>query len=107
MARGKKTGGRQRGTPNKATVLKRKDLEALSAMLLDTEAYEQSLVQRIIEGRAPQIEMFLLQHRYGTPKSSLELTGKDGGPVEIADARDRLFTRLTALAAGKPSPDGD
>jgi hypothetical protein len=48
----------------------------------------------------------------GERKNVTELTGKDGGPIEVSDAHAKLATRLAALAerqrpAGTPGqPDG-
>lgn len=44
--------------------------------------------------------------QYGRNVTQMELTGKDGGPIAVTEARDLLAARLTALAepgrAGAP-----
>ena len=49
---------------------------------------------------------FLVENRYGKPKESVELTGKDRGPIEINDAREHIAGRLAEYAA-KQSAQGD
>ena len=39
-------------------------------------------------------------------RSSHELTGKDGGPIEVADARERLASRIASIAT-RSRPPGD
>jgi hypothetical protein len=72
MAKGKKTGGRQKGTPNKATAAVK---EAL------TEAFDGlgGIPALIKWGRANATEFYKLWSRL-LPQ---EVTGKDGGPIQI------------------------
>lgn len=42
---------------------------------------------------------------YGKPKESIELSGKDGGPIEIDDARERIASRLAEYAAKQSAQD--
>lgn len=67
--------GRELGVSNKISnlVVARKALEMASS------------------GRFPDMTKFWLKSRAGWKETSgLELTGKDGGPVEISSARDKL-----------------
>lgn len=42
----------------------------------------------------------------GERKNVTELTGKDGGPIEVSDARERILSRLASLAAGATAAGG-
>lgn len=79
MAKGQKTGGRVKGTPNKATREIREELARLF-----TPEYFETLPNRLREGKlAPAIEAKLLAYRYGEPRQTMELTGEGGGPVRV------------------------
>lgn len=39
------------------------------------------------------------------PATKLEHTGKDGGPIEVSDVRDRLAARIAALAVASEESD--
>ena len=43
--------------------------------------YRKQLQMRLIEGRAPHIELFYLQHLYGKPVDKHELSGPEGGAI--------------------------
>jgi hypothetical protein len=52
----------------------------------------------------------VLAYGWGKPSQAVELTGKDGGPVEVSDARERITARLAALVStvgGGQGPGGD
>jgi hypothetical protein len=55
MAKGRKTGGRQAGTLNKATV----EIRDVARRLLEDPDYQRSLRARLLDGRAPQVEVLL------------------------------------------------
>jgi len=40
------------------------------------------------------------------PATKTEVTGKDGGPIEVSDVRDRLAARIAALAAAGEENSG-
>jgi len=70
FARGRiKTGGRQVGTPNQATI----EIKDFSRSILEDTSYQTKLRQRIIDGDAPQIEQLLYHYGYGRPKTELEV----------------------------------
>lgn len=76
MAEGKKTGGRQKGTPNKLTATA-KDTIAQCAMLLEQNG--RTLYNWVSE--APENEKAFWVQIY--PKLlPLQLTGEDGGPID-------------------------
>ncbi len=64
-----KTGGRQVGTPNQATI----EIKDFSRSILEDTSYQTKLRQRIIDGDAPQIEQLLYHYGYGRPKNELEV----------------------------------
>lgn len=70
MAKGKKTGGRVPGTPNKAT----REIKDSSRLLVEDLAYQASLKQRLEEGKAPHMETLLFQYAYGKPKETTDST---------------------------------
>jgi len=77
---GRKTGGRKKGTPNKATA----DVRALCTKLLADADYVANFKQRLQEGKlAPHVEALLWHYAYGKPAEHIEVGGDDGGPVEV------------------------
>jgi hypothetical protein len=82
MAKGKKTGGRQAGTPNRATQAAR---EAIAAFVDGNADRLQGWLDQIAEEKGPQaaFECFSTLLEYHVPKlARQETTGKDGGPQE-------------------------
>ena len=71
MASGRKTGGRRAGTPNKAT----REIRDAARRLLEEPAYLRSVRARLLEGKAPQLEVLLHHYAYGKPKDIVEQTG--------------------------------
>lgn len=46
----------------------------------------------------------------GAVPRAVELTGAEGGPIEVSDvsgSRDKLATRLAALTLGRGAPEGN
>jgi hypothetical protein len=77
---GRKTGGRKKGTPNKATA----DVRALCTQLLTDPAYVANFTERLHAGKlAPHVEALLWHYAYGKPVEHLEVGGEDGRPVEV------------------------
>ncbi len=71
MAKGKKTGGRRPGTPNRTT----HEIRGVSRALLEDPAYVESLQGRLREGKAPHMEVLLHHYAYGKPKDTVEQVG--------------------------------
>lgn len=79
MALGRKTGGRAKGTPNKATA----DIKAAASQygeralqtLVDIATTGESEAARVAAANA------ILDRAYGKPKQSVEATGADGTPL--------------------------
>lgn len=67
----KKSRGRPKGVPNKATVEVR---EAAQKIVQDPE-YLKSLTERLLAGRAPHIESLLWLFAYGRPKEQPSTEG--------------------------------
>ena len=80
MAKGRKTGGRQPGSSNKATV----EAKAACAALVDDPAYRAALAERLRAGKlAPAVECMLWHYAKGKPTEPVAVAGSDGGPLEI------------------------
>src|SRR5690348_11807102 len=69
--KGKKTGGRQKGTPNKATA----EVKEFARQCLEDPAYQKALKVRLKEGEAPQIEALLYHYAYGKPRETIQHEG--------------------------------
>lgn len=81
MAAGKKTGGRGKGVPNKATAAKAKAVEASGLTPLD---YMLTVLRDITETKENRMWAAEKAAPYVHPKlANVEHTGKDGGPVAV------------------------
>ena len=70
--KGRKTGGRRKGTPNKVTA----EAQAVCAGIVDDPTYRTKLVARAKAGElAPAIEAMLWHYAYGKPKEQVEVSG--------------------------------
>lgn len=92
-----KSGGRQKGTPNKITA----DIREL-AQQFGEEAIK-SLVEIVRDGEAPHAARVaaikeVLDRGYGKAKQGVELTGAEGGPLET-------ITRIELVALDGDSTD--
>lgn len=81
-APGERRGGRQVGTPNKATA----DVKALAGQYAEAAFQELARLATKAESEAARVAAIkeLLDRAYGKPKQSTEVTGLDQGPVAIA-----------------------
>lgn len=82
MAKGRKTGGRQAGTPNKST---RQVREAIAAFA-EANVERMGTWLRAVEADDPAkaMELYLRAIEYHIPKlGRTEVTGEDGGAVEF------------------------
>lgn len=78
MAKGRKTGGRKAGVPNRAT----QEVEARCRALIEASDYAQSFAQRFQSGQLPPaLEAMTWHYAYGKPTERMEVSGKDGGPM--------------------------
>lgn len=77
--KGKKTGGRQKGTVNKATA----EVQKLCRRMVENSKYLTGIRKRLREGDLhPGVETMLWHYAYGKPKETVEVSGADGGPIE-------------------------
>ena len=79
MAVGRKTGGRQKGTPNKATADVKVAAQRYTAEAVDTLAE----IMRKSESDAAKVAAIkeLLDRGHGKAKQTVEASGPDGGPI--------------------------
>lgn len=97
MAKGKKTGGRQKGVRNKRT----EGIEAFARSILEDPDYQRHLRERALTGAlAPAVETMLFWYCYGKPVERIEQSGPDGGPMQYQDLTpDERQQRIQELAA--------
>ena len=95
--RGRKTGGRRKGTPNKVTA----EARAVCAAILDDRTYRTNLTARARAGTlAPAVEAMLWHYAFGKPKDSLDVTVGPAGDLselsteDLLHRADRLRERL-------------
>ena len=86
--------------PNKATG----EIKTFARSLLEDAVYRARLKQRIINGKAPQIEALLYAHAYGKPRMVSEHNEEEGTWVtdaemqRAADECTRLLERYISRA---------
>jgi hypothetical protein len=77
MAKGRKTGGRVKGSLNVA----QRDVRAVARALIEDPAYVDALRVRLLEGQAAPVEALIWHYAYGKPVDTTALVGADGeGP---------------------------
>ena len=87
------TGGRPKGAKNKIPAADREQFSAFCRQLCDNRDYRESLKRRLISGKvAPGVEQTVWYYAYGKPPETIELGGKNGGPV-------RHTVRITIVKA--------
>ena len=85
--RGRKTGGRRKGTPNKVTA----EVRVVCAAILDDPTYRTNLTARARAGTlAPAVEAMLWHYAFGKPKESLDVTVGPAGDLSELSAEDLL-----------------
>ena len=95
MAVGAKTGGRKKGTPNKATAAKAAEIAASGGTPLD---YMLKVMRD--PGLEPDMRLDAAKSAapYVHPKlAAIELTGKDGGPIQTESISDIEAARRMAF----------
>lgn len=88
MAKGQKTGGRQKGTPNKVTTEFR---ETVQSILDDNRDNAAEWLRMVAEGHgdvkpdpAKALDLLVKLAEFAAPKlARTELTGEGGGPVRV------------------------
>lgn len=91
MAKGKKTGGRKAGSVNKVTVAKAEgiDVKALAGQYTEMAIAE---LARLATNAASETARAaacnsLLDRGHGKAAQALEVSGKDGGPLQVTFVR--------------------
>ena len=80
MAQGRKTGGRQKGTPNKAAG----EIGVRCRALLESDGYQQYFKHRLEVGQLPpMLEALTWHYAYGKPIERQEHSGPGGGPLTL------------------------
>jgi hypothetical protein len=81
--KGKKTGGRRKGSGNKIPPVARNDVRDVCRAMVEEHGYRERLKLRMQIGKiAPAVETMVWHYAYGKPVETVELTGKDGGPMK-------------------------
>src|SRR5688572_16922403 len=98
--RRQKTGGRARGTPNRATVEGRE----FAMLLVNDPVYRANLRERLVAGRLPPgIEVMLWYYAHGKPRETVELTAmvgtRDVSTMDTAELLQELQAHHDATAA--------
>lgn len=93
MAKGKKTGGRRPGSPNKATAEREARIAASGLTPLD---YMISLMRDANLDVPTRLDAAKSAAPYVHAKlQAIQLTGKDGGPIKVEDSvRQELMSRI-------------
>ena len=100
-----KTGGRQKGTPNKLTAARRATLAELAQAHTDTALSALvEVAQTGSDSARVAAAVALLDRGWGRPLQATEVSGPDGGPVQIED--NGAHAKLAAILA-RLSPEGD
>ena len=85
MAKGRKTGGRQKGTRNKSTSEAAAYVDRVEAYLRRNKKPLQNLVAvgaALLFGKdSARVFELLMAYRYGKPMQPIEASGPGGGPV--------------------------
>jgi len=86
MAAGKKTGGRRKGTPNKANAAKAAEIAASGETPMD---YMLGVMRDPSKEHAIRLDAAKAVAPYVHPKlANIEHTGKDGGPIAVTITQD-------------------
>ena len=93
----KKTGGRKAGTLNKATI----EIKEFARGILEDPIYQKGLRDRVIQGKAPQIEILLFHYAYGKPAYDRKLSDE---PTLEQIVNESLKREAELIAAGKIPP---
>ena len=91
-----KTGGRKAGTPNKATL----ELKTWADEFFGGPKYRRAAEDRMLAGRAPGLELYLLQMRYGKPRETVDFKGD---AQHVVTVEHHLYPSPSA-ALGVPGP---
>ncbi len=80
MAKGRKTGGRRAGTPNRGSM----QVDARCRAMIEDPAYQATFQARLHSGKLPPpLEALAWHYAYGKPHERMEVTGLGGGPLVV------------------------
>jgi hypothetical protein len=95
-----KSGGRQLGTPNRATA----EFKEFWQAFFESEEYRMSLKARVLAGKADHMEKYAAELLHGRPRQELDITKSEG--IHVYINRDGNPIAIDALPAiehsGKP-----
>lgn len=91
----RKTGGRKKGTPNKAT----REIKASTSAFLSSPAYIASAEKRILDGDAPHLEALWHHYAFGKPKETVAIETQVRVPLFALPPGDDVRV-LPLLSAG-------
>lgn len=98
--KGDKRAGRPKGRENNATIEVR---ELAQGLTTGNSEYIAKLKERLKTGKAaPAVETMLWAYAHGKPKDQVELSGPDGGPVQIQTIARVIVKAGQASDAGDP-----
>ena len=98
--------GRRKGSVN--VVLRNARDFAISCV--NDPDYQEKLIARLQAGRAGRMEELLWYYAHGKPPEHIELTGKDGGAIEVQEVErvgEQFAGRILRLVANGPPRAGD
>ena len=99
MAKGEKTGGRQKGTPNRATAARVEEIKATGETPAD---YMLRVMRDPSVDHDRRDKMAVAAAPYVHPKlAAIEHTGKDGGPIETVELTETEAARRIAFTLAK------
>lgn len=78
--------GRPKGCPNKVT----REIKMIARAVLDDPAYQESVKQRMIDGKAPHLETLYHYYADGKPKDTLVV--QDAPPPLVVVVSDKPIT---------------
>jgi hypothetical protein len=94
--KGRRRGGRQKGTPNKATT----EAKAFCSSIVDSPAYQNMLRQRAIEGKlAPAVECLVWAYAKGRPVDHVKLNATVTSEQIAGWSDEQLKTQMQELLA--------
>ncbi|MEX2739930.1 hypothetical protein AB3480_00525 [Rhizobium mongolense] len=97
MAAGKKTGGRKKGTPNRATARREREIAKSGVTPLE---YMLKVMRNPKADNARRDDMAKAAAPYVHPKlASMQHTGRNGGPIQSVDLTNMTEEQLNALEA--------
>lgn len=72
--------GRPKGLPNKAT----RAIKEFGEQLFKSKEYRESITRRILDGKAPAVEIHLMNLTFGKPKEQVEISDLREVPEAIS-----------------------